>query len=118
MAYQQRQTFVSQRNQAVAGRLNIEAQSILTGRSALDGPGGDGRAFKELLAARLIAPPDDSALLTAAAERVTTGKIITTGVDLNRPCAAAPPGTGSPSQAPTATCASSTPTPDNPKDHR
>ena len=42
-------------------------------------PGGDKRAFEELLAARTIAAPDEGALLHAAAQRATTGKIITTG---------------------------------------
>ena len=44
-----------------------------------DSAGGDARAFQELLAARLIAPPDEGALMHAAAQRDSTAKIIDTG---------------------------------------
>ncbi|WP_231982538.1 TIR domain-containing protein [Mycobacterium sp. E787] len=59
-----------------AARLRAEAADMLAGSA----PGGDIRAFDELLAAHALAgAPDDRPLVHAAAERVTTLKIIDTG---------------------------------------
>jgi len=79
VAVVQRQHAIAQRNQAIALRLNTEAQSILAGSH----PGGDVRAFQELLAARTLTAPDEGALLHAAAIRDTTHKIIDTGANPN-----------------------------------
>ena len=63
------------RDRATAQRLDVEAHGMLAGTR----PGGDARAFQELLAAHAIAPGDDGPLLHAAAVRATTAKIIPTG---------------------------------------
>ena len=79
VALVQRQHAIQQRNAAIAVRLNTEAQAMLAGAR----PGGDVRAFQELLAARVIGAPDQSALLHAVALRATTAAIITTGGSVN-----------------------------------
>ncbi len=63
------------RDRATVQRLDVEAHGMLAGTR----PGGDARAFQELLAAHDIAPGDDGPLLHAAAVRSTTEKIIPTG---------------------------------------
>ena len=63
------------RDRATAQRLDVEAHGMLAGIR----PGGDARAFQELLAAQALAPGDDGPLLHAAAVRATTAKIIPTG---------------------------------------
>ena len=76
MAWGQRRDAIVQRDRALATSLNVEAAAILAGGR----PGADQAAFAKLLAARVLGPPDESALLHAAAERMTTpGKIITGG---------------------------------------
>jgi hypothetical protein len=79
VAWTQRQSAITERNQATAAGLNTEAAAILAGGR----PGTDVQAFDELLAARGLAAPDDSALLHAAAQRVTTAKITDVGTRLN-----------------------------------
>jgi WD40 repeat protein len=63
------------RDRATAQRLDVEAHGMLAGTR----PGGDARAFQELLAAHALAPGDYGPLLHAAAVRATTEKIIPTG---------------------------------------
>jgi WD40 repeat protein len=66
---QLRQKLLTQRQILVA-----EAQDMLAGTQ----PGGDARAFQQILAARaLLNPPDDGPLYTAVAQRASTLKIIT-----------------------------------------
>ncbi len=67
------------RDRATAQRLDVEAHGMLAGTR----PGGDARAFQELLAAHALAPGDDGPLLHAAAVRATTAKIIPTGAKVN-----------------------------------
>jgi WD40 repeat protein len=67
------------RDRATAQRLDVEAHGMLAGTR----PGGDARAFQELLAAHALAPGDDGPLLHAAAVRATTQKIIPTGATVN-----------------------------------
>jgi WD40 repeat protein len=67
------------RDRATAQRLDVEAHGMLAGIR----PGGDARAFQQLLAAHAIAPGDDGPLLHAAAVRATTEKIIPTGAKVN-----------------------------------
>jgi hypothetical protein len=71
----QRQHAIQQRNGAIALRLNAEAQSLLAGARS----GGDIRTFAELLAARNLATPNESALLHTVAQRTATLKIVDTG---------------------------------------
>ena len=61
--------------EATGLRLVAEAQGVLAGAR----PGGDARAFDELLASRSLTPtPDDGALFSAVVKRVTTRTIIAT----------------------------------------
>ena len=61
--------------EATGLRLVAEAQGMLAGAR----PGGDARAFDELLASRSLTPtPDDGALFSAVVKRVTTRTIIAT----------------------------------------
>jgi WD40 repeat protein len=61
--------------EATGLRLVAEAQGMLAGTR----PGGDARAFEELLASRSLTPtPDDGALFSAVVKRVTTRTIIAT----------------------------------------
>ena len=63
---------------AAARRLIAEAQSMLAGTR----PGGDVRAFQQMLAARRLAPtPDDGPLLNALVQRASTLKIIDRHID-------------------------------------
>jgi hypothetical protein len=71
----QRRHAIHERNGAIALRLNAEAQSMLASATS----GGDIRTFDELLAARKLAGPDESALLHAIAQRSATVKIVETG---------------------------------------
>src|SRR6478752_2748366 len=66
MAWGQRRDAIVQRDRALATSLNVEAAAILAGGR----PGADQEAFAKLLAARVLGPPDESALLHAAAERM------------------------------------------------
>lgn len=75
IAVGQRRSALDQRNAAIATRLNAEAQAMLAGAR----PGGDVRAFQQLLAARTLAPPDEGALLSAVAEHTTTTKVVDMG---------------------------------------
>lgn len=74
-ALQKRREADAARDRATAQRLNVEAHGMLAGTR----PGGDARAFQELLAAHTLAPGDDGPLMHAAAVRATTEKIIPTG---------------------------------------
>jgi WD40 repeat protein len=75
-ATQRRQEAIKQRNQAISLRLTSEAADMLARRR----PGGDIRAFQELLAARaLSSDPDQGALQYAAGVRADTTKIVQTG---------------------------------------
>ncbi|MFE6923369.1 toll/interleukin-1 receptor domain-containing protein [Nocardia sp. NPDC057663] len=66
LALVQRQEAVHQRNESVARRLVVEAQSMLAGTR----PGGDVRALQQVLAAHEIASkPDEGALLDALIAR-------------------------------------------------
>jgi WD40 repeat protein len=63
------QKLITQRQILIA-----EAQDMLAGTQ----PGGDARAFQQILAARaLVLPPDDGPLYSAVAQRASTLKIIT-----------------------------------------
>ena len=76
----QRQEANRQRIAAIAQTLDAGAQARLAG--AL--PGGDIRAFQELLAARALLPPGhDGPLLHALAMRSNTDTIVDTGAPLN-----------------------------------
>lgn len=75
IAVGQRRNALDQRDASIATRLNAEAQAMLAGAR----PGGDVRAFQQLLAARALAPPDESVLLSAVAEHTTTAKIVDVG---------------------------------------
>jgi WD40 repeat protein len=75
VAFIQNDRAITQRNRAIASRLNAEAAAMLI----KDQPGGDERALQQLLAARLISTPDDGVLLNALAQRATTAKIIDAG---------------------------------------
>jgi WD40 repeat protein len=59
-------------------RLQLEAQGMLAGIR----PGGDVRAFQELLAADKLGSHADSALLNAVTKRLSTSKIVDTGAAL------------------------------------
>ena len=88
IAMVQRKEALHQRDQAIAQRLDSEANRMLAG-SAL---GGDARAFQQVLAARTLAPqPDDAPLLHALDSRTNTLKIIDTGAPLVK-LAASPDG--------------------------
>ncbi|MGH3970954.1 MAG: toll/interleukin-1 receptor domain-containing protein, partial [Mycobacterium sp.] len=78
IAVGQRQEALRQRNGAIATRLDGEARSMLAGTR----PGGDVRAFQQLLAARTLAAPDERTLLQAVVQRHSTVKIIDAGADL------------------------------------
>ncbi|HZQ33420.1 MAG TPA: TIR domain-containing protein, partial [Mycobacterium sp.] len=74
--------------EATGLRLVGQAQSMLAGNR----PGGDARAFEELLAFRSLTPtPDDGALYSAVVKRVTTRMIIPTP-DRNLSVAVSPDG--------------------------
>ncbi len=75
IAVVQRQHAIEQRDQAIALRLNAEAQSMLAG----DRLGSDVRAFQQLLAAQKIAAighanPDDGPIFDALVARPSTIK--------------------------------------------
>jgi hypothetical protein len=77
----QRREAIHQRNGAEARRLITEAQGMLAGSR----PGGDARAFQQILAARtLTSTPDDgpvyNALYDAVVQRATTLMIITVSI--------------------------------------
>lgn len=66
--------------QATSQRLVSEALAMLGDTR----PGGDARAFQQLLAARVISPDhDDAALYTAVTKTVDTDKVITTPNSVN-----------------------------------
>ena len=74
IAVVKRQEAIHQRNEAEARRLITEAQGMLAGTT----PGGDARAFQQILAARtLTSAPDDGPLYSAVVQRASTLKIIT-----------------------------------------
>ncbi len=76
VAVVQRQEAIRQRDQAIAQRLDSEANDMLAGSMT----GGDARAFQQVLAARaLAAEPDDSTLLHALDTRTNTLKIADSG---------------------------------------
>jgi MTH538 TIR-like domain (DUF1863)/WD domain, G-beta repeat len=76
VAVVQRGQAIRERDQAIAQRLDSEADGMLAGKAA----GGDARAFQQVLAARaLAAQPDDATLLHALDARTNTIKIIDTG---------------------------------------
>jgi hypothetical protein len=78
IAFVQRQEAIHQRNEAEARRLITEAQGMLAGTT----PGGDARAFQQILAARtLTSAPDDGPLYSAVVQRASTLKIITGHTD-------------------------------------
>jgi WD40 repeat protein len=66
---------------ATAQRLIAQAQAMLAGTA----PGGDARAFQQILAARILTTPDDAvlynALYDAVVQRASTLKIITGHTD-------------------------------------
>jgi WD40 repeat protein len=78
-ALQERRAADAARDRATVQRLDVEAHGMLAGTR----PGGDARAFQELLAAHAIAPGDDGPLLHATAVRATTEKIIPTGAKVD-----------------------------------
>ena len=78
VAFVQNDRAITQRNHAIASRLNAEAAAMLI----QDEPGGDERALQQLLAARRVSTPDDGVLLSALAQRATTAKIIGGGAPL------------------------------------
>ena len=64
---------------AIARHLEAEAQAMLAGKI----PGGDARAFQQLLAARgLTSEPDDGAILDALASRAQMLRLIDVGIRL------------------------------------
>ena len=66
--------------EATALKLDSQAQAMLGGTI----PGGDVRAFQQLLSARtLAAAPDEGALFSAVARRASTLKIIETGAPIS-----------------------------------
>jgi WD40 repeat protein len=66
--------FLAQANSraATAQKLNAQAQGMLAGST----PGGDARAFQQILAARTLTSPDDGVLYNAVVQRASTLKII------------------------------------------
>ena len=62
---------------ATAQKLNAQAQGMLAGTT----PGGDARAFQQILAARTLDTPNDGVLYTAVVQRASTLKIITGHTD-------------------------------------
>jgi hypothetical protein len=74
--------------EATSLKLDAEAQGMLAGTR----PGGDARAFQEILASRSLTPtPDDGALYGAVAKKVTTRTVIDTP-DKNNAVAFSPDG--------------------------
>ena len=74
IAFVQRQEAIHQRNDATAQKLIAQAQGMLAGTT----PGGDARAFQQILAARtLTTTPTTVSLYTAVVQRASTLKIIT-----------------------------------------
>ena len=97
------------RNQADTGmrvatvqELIAQAQAMLAGTT----PGGDARAFHQILAAHSLAKDNatDGALYTAVAQRASTLKIITGHTGPVTGVAFSPDGTGWPPQATTRRC--------------
>jgi WD40 repeat protein len=65
---------------ATAQKLNAQAQGILAGTT----PGGDVQALQKLIAAHTLADDVDAGgLIGAAMQRITTFKIIDTGIDID-----------------------------------
>ena len=62
---------------ATAQKLTAQAEGMLAGTQ----PGGDARAFQQILAARTLTTPDDGVLYNAAVQRASTLKIITGHTD-------------------------------------
>src|SRR6185312_13680624 len=74
IAFMQGREAIHQRNEAEGRRLIAEAHGMLAGTT----PGGDARAFQQILAARtLTTAPDEGPLYSAVAQRASTLKIIT-----------------------------------------
>ena len=76
-------------------------------------PGGDARAFQQILAARTLTSPDDGVLYNAVVQRASTLKIIAGHTGRCSVWRSAPTGTGWPAPAPMARCGCGTPTPAN-----
>ena len=81
---------------ATAQKLIAQAQDMLAGTQ----PGGDARAFQQILAARTLTNPRRRPALHAVVQRASTLKIITGHTAVER-VAFSPDGTGSPPPAPT-----------------
>ena len=62
---------------ATAQKLTAQAEGMLAGTQ----PGGDARAFQQILAARTLTTPDDGVLYNAVVQRARTLKIITGHTD-------------------------------------
>ena len=60
-----------------AGRDRAEADRPSPGHAGRHPPGGDARAFQQILAARTLTTPDDGVLYNAVVQRASTLKIIT-----------------------------------------